>query len=197
MLGIDGLAPRRIDPDDLDSTLAGPAVGLRYDSLDNMFTPTRGLLSDTTVSFFDELFGGSRDFQLFQQVLIGYRPLSERWFLGARGQLGSSFGDAPFYARPFVQLRGVPALRYQGEHAASAELELRWQFHPRFSLVGFGGAGAAWNELDRGDDTAVAGGAGVRYLVARRFGLHAGIDVARGPEEGAVYLQVGSAWVRP
>jgi hypothetical protein len=27
-------------------------------------------------------------------------------------------------------LRGVQALKYQGEQAAEAEAELRWQFHP-------------------------------------------------------------------
>ena len=42
-----------IDTDDDETKLAGPALTLRYDSLDNLFTPTRGTLSDTTVTFFD------------------------------------------------------------------------------------------------------------------------------------------------
>ena len=182
-----------------DIRLAGPALVLRYDSFDNLFTPTRGLLSDTSVSLFDHAFGGTLDFQLFQQVLIRHWPLSESFFLGARLQANSSFGDTPFYARPFIQLRGVPAMRYQGEQAVSAELELRWQFHPRFSLVGFGGAGLAWTELDsfESEQSAYGEGLGVRYLVARKFGLHAGLDVARGPEENAIYVQFGNAWLRP
>jgi hypothetical protein len=188
-----------VDPDDDDVTLAGPGISLRYDSLDNLFTPTRGLLSDTSVTVFDELFGGSRDFQLFQQVLIHHSPLSERFFLGGRGQWASSFGATPFYAQRFILLRGVPILRYQGEHAASAELELRWQFHSRFSLVGFGGAGIAWNDLDEGEDdqSATSKGLGLRYLLSRKFGLHAGVDVARGPEDTALYIQLGNAWLRP
>jgi hemolysin activation/secretion protein len=174
-------------------------VSLRYDSLDNLFTPTRGTLSDTSASFFDDAFGGTRDFQLLQQVLIRHWPLSERIFLGARAQANFSFGDVPFYARPFIYLRGIPALRYQGEHAATAELELRWQFHPRISLIGFGGGGLAWTNLESFDreQSAFSGGLGVRYLVARKFGMHAGLDVARGPEEGAIYVQLGNAWIRP
>ena len=35
---------------------------------------------------------------------------------------------------------------------------------------------------------------GLRYKLASAMGLHAGIDVARGPEESAFYLIVGSAW---
>jgi hypothetical protein len=34
----------------------------------------------------------------------------------------------------------------------------------------------------------------MRYLIARKLGLYAGIDVARGPEDTVVYVQVGSAW---
>ena len=188
-----------VDPGDDDVTLAGPSLTLRYDSLDNMFTPTRGLLSDTSTSVFDDAFGGSQDFQLFQQVLIQHWPLGESFFLGARGQLNASFGDTPFYARPYIQLRGVPALRYQGEQAASAELELRWQVQPRISLLGFGGAGLAWTELEEFDrqQDAASGGLGARYLISRKFGLHMGLDVAHGPEDGAIYVQFGNAWMRP
>ena len=31
-------------------------------------------------------------------------------------------------------------------------------------------------------------------LIARKLGLHASMDIALGPEETAIYLQVGSAW---
>lgn len=34
----------------------------------------------------------------------------------------------------------------------------------------------------------------LRYLIARKLGLYAGLDVARGPEDTVVYLQIGSAW---
>ena len=39
-----------------------------------------------------------------------------------------------------------------------------------------------------------AGGVGFRYLVARRLGIYAGLDLAKGPEDTAVYIQAGSAW---
>lgn len=188
-----------VDPGDDDVTLAGPALTLRYDSLDNMFSPTRGWLGDTSVSVYDDIFGATQDFQIFQQVLLGHWPLSESFFLGAKGQLNASFGETPFFARPYVHLRGVPALRYQGEQAASAEAELRWEFHPRISLTGFAGAGAAWTELEEveREQGAWSGGLGARYLISRKFGLLCGLDVAQGPEDTAVYVQFGNAWMRP
>jgi hemolysin activation/secretion protein len=99
---------------------------------------------------------------------------------------------------PFVWLRGIPALRYQGEAAATFEAELRWDFTRRWSLVGFIGEG--WTSYDHFSDTAlkdghIAGGIGFRYLLARAFRLRAGIDLARGPEDSAIYITVGNAWL--
>lgn len=126
-------------------------------------------------------------------------PLSPKLSLGFRGEVAASFGDATFYLRPFVNLRGAPIMRYQGEETAQLEAELRWQFWRRFSVVGFVGAGASWNDLERLDSTQslVTGGTGFRYEIARQYGLHMGVDVAFGPDNTAVYVQVGSAWARP
>ena len=79
------------------------------------------------------------------------------------------------------------------------EAELRWQFWERYSLVGFIGTGAAWNEWMKFErrQSVVAGGVGFRYEIAREYGIHAGLDVAFGPENTAIYIQVGSAWMRP
>ena len=148
---------------------------------------------------FDEAFGGDDSFQRIALTYIGYRPCQPALTLGVRGGVTFSFDDVPFYLRPFINLRGAPILRYQGEHAAEVETELRWQFWRRFSLVGFAGFGAAWNDLEQFDDsvTVTTGGTGFRYEIARKYGIHAGLDVAFGPDETAIYVQFGSAWARP
>ena len=90
-------------------------------------------------------------------------------------------------------------MRYQGENAGEVEAELRWQVHPRFSFVGFGGVGTArgsGSALDR-ERSVSAGGAGIRYLLARRHGMHLGVDVAAGPDKPAIYFVLGNAWLRP
>ena len=43
----------------------------------------------------------------------------------------------------------MPDVRYQGDEAASIEVEARWQFHGRWSVVAFGGAGRAWTRGDK------------------------------------------------
>lgn len=54
-------------------------------------------------------------------------PLHPRLYLGLRGDGAASFGNVPFYLRPFISLRGAPIMRYQGEEIAQIEAELRWQ----------------------------------------------------------------------
>ena len=49
----------------------------------------------------------------------------------------------------------------------------------------------------RWTQTIVTGGFGVRYEIARKYGIHMGIDLAFAPDNTAVYIQVGSAWARP
>jgi glucose/arabinose dehydrogenase len=43
----------------------------------------------------------------------------------------------------------------------------------------------------------VTGGGGFRYELARKYKLHMGLDVAFGPDGPALYVQFGSAWMRP
>ena len=90
-------------------------------------------------------------------------------------------------------------MRFQGDRVASLEVEARWQFHGRWSVVAFGGGGAARTRGGPFSSTRTvgSGGAGLRYELARKFGLHTGIDVARSPVATAVYFVVGNAWFRP
>ena len=186
--------------DGFTSEIGMVGISLSYDSRNNIFTPTEGLYSGITASFNSEAFGGSSEYQRYQWTTLYYTPLfTDELILGVKTDLQSSSGDIPFYMRPYVQLRGAPAMRYQGAHMASAEVELRWQFTERWSVLGFGGIGSTWSEgrfLSR-NDTTWTGGVGLRYLLARKYGLHMGLDVAYGEEGPACYVQFGSAWFRP
>lgn len=188
-----------IDPADSDLRLAALTPSLTLDMRDNFFTPTRGWYLDLALPVFRDSFGSDRDFQLFDLEGLYFRPLQPTVFLGLRGAAKASADDTPFFLRPFVMLRGVQAMRYQGEQAAEGEAELRWQVHSRFSVLGFAGVGTARSEIGERerDESVSAGGAGFRYLVSRRHGLHMGIDVADGPDDPIWYVIFGNAWLRP
>jgi len=63
-------------------------------------------------------------------------------------------------------------------------------------MAAFVGAGRAWGRKESFGDagTQVTKGVGFRYLLARRLGLAAGIDVAWGPEKTAWSLSFGNSW---
>ncbi len=182
-----------------DSRVGGLTPSFTYDSRDNLFTPLRGTFVEAVVGVFSRALGGDDEFQRVQLTAIHYVPLLPTLYLGVRADGASSFGEAPFYLRPFISLRGAPIMRYQGEQMGQMEAEVRWQFWQRFSAVVFAGGGAVWNDFERvaSPKTVVTGGIGFRYELARKYGIHAGLDVAFGPDNAAVYVQVGSAWSRP
>ena len=173
---------------------------LEYDGRDNIFTPTQGLKID----YKNKLYVGegalSRSYEYFMSEFssLKYWKLSKDLNLGWRVEGDFSSGEVPFYALPFIYMRGIPMMRYQGNHVALTELEGRWNFTPRWSMLGFTGVGRTANLLSSfGSSTNRSTiGTGFRYLTARQLGMHAGIDIAKGPEEWVFYITIGSAWAR-
>ncbi len=180
---------------EFDSRSAAINLMLTYDGRDNMFTPSNGLASEVKVMLFDETWGSDDTFQKYLASLLYYNSLTENLVLGIRGDGKIIEGEAPFYSYPFIDMRGVKALQYQGDMTLLGEVELRWSFTPRWALVGFGGAGKAFNNGEREDsDLIYSKGLGIRYLIASKLGLQVGLDVAQGPDDTAIYLQFGSSW---
>ena len=178
---------------------AAVIFSLDYDSRDTIFTPNSGFNASIEASLFREAVGGDNEFEKYKAKLIYFSPVADSLVLGLRGEVetvdGEPFVEVPFYQFPFVYLRGIPIMRYQGETVGVAEAELRWNFTPRWSVVGFGGAGR-FTDIS-GDEPATnvySKGAGIRYFIARRFGAHVGFDIAKGPEDTAFYLQFGHPW---
>ena len=187
-----------INPRDKDLTNSGIGVIAEYENFNNIFSPSKGLRVNVTYDQFLEFLGS--DLQYGRLTLYGlyYHPITSFWTAGFRMETRLAIGDPPFYMMPFVILRGVPAMRYQGEYTVLLETEQEFSLTKRWSLVGFGGYGHAYASLDDFSKYSPAwnAGGGFRYLLARLFGLKMGLDVARGPEQWAVYVVFGSSWMR-
>ncbi|MBN8463671.1 MAG: BamA/TamA family outer membrane protein [Dechloromonas sp.] len=181
------------------SQVGGLLPHLSFDSRDNVFTPTAGTYLEASAGLFSKELGGDSNFQRINLVGIHFRPVLHDLIFGINAGSTLSYGEVPFYLRPFVALRGAPAMRYQGDGTAQVEAELRWQLWQRFSLLGFAGTGRAWNDSRwrNSEQEVTTYGVGFRYEIAREYGLHIGIDVATGPDGPAWYVQVGNAWMRP
>jgi len=96
-------------------------------------------------------------------------------------------------AKPYVALRGVSSYRYQGDEVAVVQTQLSYDIDSRWKVSAFYGYGEASSRASIEEASSVhAYGAGFRYQIARRYGLHLGIDVAFSDEEGALYFNIGS-----
>lgn len=185
------------EPREFGQRSSGLGLVLETDVRDNTFTPSSGWIGGLEAMAYADAFGSDTEFETYRGKLFAYWPLADgRLVLGGRADVRAADGDVPFYMQPYVELRGIPAVRYQDRRTAVLETELRWNLTPRWAVVGFIGAGRAWGrKADFGDTaSAVAKGAGFRYLIARKMGLYAGLDYGWGPEDEAVYVTVGSAW---
>jgi hypothetical protein len=182
---------------ELDFRIGGLSPLVNYDSRNSNFTTDRGFYAQAKYGIYATIFGSDDDFNSLDVYGLGWRPHKSVVF-GLRLDGRFSGGDIPFYAQPFVMLRGIPAMRYQGRYVLVAETEERWNITRRWAAVGFLGLGKAVPEGETFSDAELAYGVGggFRYLLARHYNLFGGIDVARGPEEWAVYVIVGQYWNR-
>jgi hypothetical protein len=185
-----------VNDDALKSDNAAVAAIINYDSLENQYTPKSGIISDLQISRFDEAIGGDFNYNQLTWLNQAHLSLSENWRLRLRIDTDLIDGDAPFYAVPYVELKGIPALRYQGKKVITSEVRLDWDIHPRWQIGAFAGAGRTAEDADdlNNAPSRVSRGAGFRYLGVRRLGLSMGLDFARGPEENVVYISFGSRW---
>ena len=180
----------------IDQKDSGVGVIGEYETLDNFFTARRGMKARVLAKTFSTKLGGDNNRERADVEGFGYVPFGDRWTLGIRTDFAFSNGDTPFYLLPYLDMRGLPALKYTGKHTALGELEARWNVHGRWSAVGFGGIGYAADSISDFSDAKPIGtlGGGFRYLIAERLGIHTGLDYARGPSDYAIYIVMGSAW---
>ncbi|MFC4475774.1 BamA/TamA family outer membrane protein [Flavobacterium chungangensis] len=192
------LPPPFVDPKDIKSTISQLGAALQFDGRDNIFTPDKGIRIQTDFFWSDKALGS--DYQAWRINLsaIGYYPLAKTLIGGLRIEGEQALGSPPFYLKPGINMRGIPAARYMGNTSIVSELEFRWDLYRRWSLMGYGGLASAFNDWDQAFAKPViySYGTGFRYLIARKFKLRMGVDVARGPEEWAYYIVFGSNWMR-
>ena len=179
-----------------EDQVSGLGLVARYEQLDSRFSPSRGFDAELLIRANADAIGSDYDFEEYNWKLRQYFTFGEKYSLAWRFDGSMTSGDVPFYLEPFVQLQGIPAMRYQGSAVATAEVRGGYHFTPRWQGLAFVGAGRAADDFSElgSESTRTAYGVGFRYLIAKLFGMKVGIDVARGPEETVFYIVTGNAW---
>ena len=177
-------------------TNSGLSAKAAWDTRDNTSMPNEGQLFDLALWRYDEIFGSDSEYWDARLKLLSFHQLHEKFVLGLRLEGSAIDGDPPFFAIPWVTLRGIPAMRYQGDRVGMFEIEARYTFSPRWAVLGFAGLGSVSSKkpaIDT-DQSIYNYGLGGRYNIFEAQNIWVGIDIARGPEDTNWYIQVGHAW---
>ncbi len=190
--------PSFVSKKEVKSTVSQLGGVIQYDGRDNIFTPNKGVRAEADFFWSGSAIGSDYNSWRINYSAIGYTPITPKFIGGLRIEGQQSLGKPPFYMLPFIDLRGVPSARYQGNATLLSEVETRWDFYRRWSAVFYGGTGLAYDNWSNMFENPLvySYGTGFRYLIARKFGLRMGADVAHGPEKFAYYIVFGSSWFR-
>ncbi|GAM56717.1 outer membrane protein [Vibrio ishigakensis] len=183
-----------------DTTSSGLGINLQYDSKNSFFFPTSGWDVNAEYLWYRDGIGSDNDYDTLLVESTAYVPLSDKWTLAfgvEYNSLSTDESSLPPLAYPDINLRGIPTNRYQGNYTSSYQSQIMYQINPRWHVsvfAGIGGASGVNNDSasDMFEDMEYAYGAGFRYMIARRYGLHFGMDFGFSEDDSAFYFNVGS-----
>jgi hypothetical protein len=183
---------------EFSSTLSEVSLKIELDSRNNIFTPTKGVFVGLNGTYSDTWLGSDDLYGRIGITILGYLPAGRKLNLGIRHEVNYTLGNIPFYARPIVNLRGAPLMKYQDAHTIVLEAELSYNVFKRWFISGFTGMGNAFSSFEdfKSGKSVSTYGTGFRYLIARKMGTNMGMDFAWSMDDFAFYIVFGTAWMR-
>lgn len=178
------------------SRLGMLGLAFTYDNRDNNLSPNHGFETTITYDYNATFFGGDENFSKMEAFGKYFFQVAKPLYGAVRLDGQFTGDDTPFYAKPFVDLRGVPAMRYQGNAILLAETQWRCVLYKDISVLGFVGAAKAMSKKVNFKDAELIYnyGGGARYALKKLFGIRVGADAAWSNDDFAWYISVGSSF---
>ena len=196
----DGLLATGTVPGGLGSKLAGAGLGLFYDSRNQIFFPTKGVVADVAFLNQSRVWGSNVRFDRYSADVSSYHALSRHAILALNYFVSFTSGIAPFNAMSLLggtkRMRGYYEGRFRDQNAALIQSEVRFDIYKRLGGVVFGGVGILGDDasLLRPADPKAAYGAGLRFTINRRDHLNIRVDYGFGQQSSGFYLTIGEAF---
>jgi hypothetical protein len=156
---------------------------------------------DFTSDFFSEGLGSKYSFQSYKFTFNDYWSFAKNQVLAFNLFACATGGQPPFYGNCIYgtnnQLRGYIAGRYLDRYMVTTQLEYRLSLPKRFGVVAFGGAGEVipgGNQPFRTTNFLPSGGAGLRFLLSKKYHVNLRADFAKGKDSHTWSLGVGEAF---
>jgi outer membrane protein assembly factor BamA len=190
-----------IAPETFTNTLQGAGLSLALDHRSSVFYPRGGF--ETRVDFlaYPEAFGNeveSNKIQLEYNHYLGLRD--DRDVLAGRAFVGLGLGDLTFNQQFIAgrksDIRGYTQGEYRGNYLVALQGEYRWNFHPRWGLVGFAGLATVFEAINPDEDGRLLPGVGTgfRFTMDTETKMNVGMDIAVGRNDWGIYFRIGEAF---
>ena len=183
-----------------DEQALGLGGSLIRDTRDNNVYPHRGSYHKLLVDLFADVWLGDNGFGVYTLDLRKYFPVAATHVVALQALGIATSGEPPFDRYPQLGgeslLRGYFQGRYRDRSLLAFQGEYRLPVFWKFGAVGFASVGQVAPEIrDFGLDRFwVAGGAGIRFLLAKKEGLNIRADFAFGEGSSGFYLSLGEAF---
>ncbi len=183
-----------------DGQALGIGGSLTRDSRDSTVYPRRGAYHQLLVDLFGKVWIGDYGFGRYTLDLRGYFPVAGTHVVALQALGVATSGTPPFDLYPQlggeVLLRGYFQGRYRDRSLLAFQGEYRLPLFWRIGAAGFVGIGQVAPDIGGFglDRFWVAGGAGLRFLLAKQEGLNIRMDFAFGEGSSGFYLSLGEAF---
>ena len=178
----------------LKKTVSAIALLGNYDSRDQVLSPVKGYYTGFFLRKNASWLGATRDYYWAEIYAYAYYKLGSRLYTILKFDFQYAGDNTPFYAKPYIGLRGVPAMRYQGNEVSTFENQWRVDLFKNISMVAFTGVGKSYNSFQEfGESLWVYNiGTGIRYTLKNIDNLRVGVDVAWSNESFAWGISLGT-----
>ena len=169
-----------------------------YDSRDNTISPGKGFYGGFDLNYNATWLGATYQFVNLDAFFYAYIPIN-KWLSSIYHFDYQMIGDdAPFYVKPYLELRGAPVMYYQGKMTALIETQWRALVYKNWGLIAFAGTGKAFDSFSEfsDDQWVVNYGTGLRYVLKKAFNTRVGVDFAWANPNSQFgwYIVIGSSF---
>ncbi len=177
-----------------EETVSALALLGKYDSRDDVLSPVTGYYTGFFLRHNANWLGATIDYFWSEIYGYAYYKVGKRLYTILKFNLQYASEETPFYAKPYVGLRGAPALKYQGNIVSTFENQWRIDLFKSISMVAFTGIGKAYNSFNQFDESkwVYNYGTGVRYTLKKVNDLRIGVDFGWAKEDFAWGISLGT-----
>ncbi len=173
---------------------------LIWDSRDDIFFPTKGMLLQAWASLFLPQLGSDYRFQRFSIDFRQYFTFFSNHVLAFQESVQLSYGTVPFQWLPIMGgpwvMRGYILGRFRDKNSMVFQMEYRLPLMWKLGVVGFLSCGNVAQRMNqfRLNEFKLAGGFGIRYRLVKRFSTNVRLDFGFANGSFGVYAMINESF---